>query len=139
MSDERGTIRTKPFPKTIGTCCDRLMRFRDTRIALQKQADEIKKEERELEAHTAKLLRAQKLTTGAGKIATFSIGTPKVIATITDWPKFFAWMADNEALDMVQRRVANKAFVDRLEVGEAVPPGLERGTVPNYSLTKKKR
>lgn len=127
------------LPKTIGTCCDRMYRLQQDRIALQRRADDTKKEETELRAHTAKLLRAQKLTTGAGKIATFSVGTPKVVAQIEDWPMFFKWMAENEALDMVQRRVSNKAFVDRLEAGAAGIPGLKRETVPSYSLTRKKR
>ena len=127
------------LPKTIGTCCDRLYRLLQERLVLQKKADEIKKEETELRAHTASLMRKQNQTTGAGKNATFSVGTPKVIATIEDWPMFFEWMTDNAALDMVQKRVSNKAFVDRLEEGEPVMPGLKRETVPNYSLTKKKR
>lgn len=125
------------LPKTIGGTVDKMARTRSTRLALSKRVDDFKAEEKELQGHLLKLLGAQRLESGSGKLAVGTI-TRKQVGQIVDWPAYFAWMTDQNALDMVQKRVAVGALQERLDAGEELPPGLKLAEVISISLTTKR-
>jgi len=111
--------------------------MRDERLEVGRQFNKMKAEEAELGAAIIKQLGEARLTTGAGKLATVSVKRTK-IGQIEDWPKFFAWMTQHKAVDMVQKRINNGALRDRLAENEDVPSGIRLETVVGITLTAKK-
>ena len=123
------------FPKTIGTTADRIYRLQQERLALSKQVDALKAQQRELEQHFIKLCRAQKTDTGRGKLATLSVQRVAV-ARVEDWPALYAHIVKRKAFDLLERRVAKVAWRDRLENKETVP-GVRSEYVDNVSINKR--
>jgi len=123
------------LPKTVGTVADNLYKLRDLRLKLQREVDAIKGVERELTDHGIGLLHQQRLTAGRGKLATFSI-TQVSVATATDWDALYEWIVDNDAFDVLQRRLNNKAVIDRSE--DIAVEGVKIEGIIKASLTKAK-
>mgnify|MGYP001824856248 CR=1 FL=1 len=57
-------------------------------------------------------------------------------ATVKDWPKFYGYVKRNNAWDMLQKRVNDGAYRERLDNGKNVP-GVEPFSKISISLTKK--
>lgn len=112
------------LPKTVGTCADKLYEMQQERKQLNAQIDAIKANEAELKEHAQKLLRQQKTSEAKGRSGAISI-TTEVVASEINWEKVFAWVAENDAWEMLTRRMNNAAYRERLEEGEKVP-----GTTP---------
>jgi hypothetical protein len=122
------------IPKTIGTVADKLFKLREQRLALQKQVDGLKSLETDLTKHGIGLLNKQRITSGRGKLATFSINTV-IVAQATDWDAVYQHIVDNDAFDILQRRLNNKAVADRAEDGQHVA-GTKLESIIKASLTK---
>lgn len=120
-------------PKTIGTVADKLFILREQRLALQKQVDGLKSLETDLTSHGIGLLNKQRITSGRGKLATFSINTVKV-GSVDDWDALYQHIIDNDAFDVLQRRLNNKAVVERIEDGGV--SGVHIEAIIKASLTK---
>jgi len=73
------------------------------------------------------------MDTEAGHISINEI----VVANVEDWEKFHEWIYAHKAGHMLERRVANIAFREMLELEENVP-GLKPFTKRTISLTKGK-
>lgn len=122
------------LPKTVGTTIDNLYSLREKRMALQREADKIKKQERELTDHAVTLCRKARVDKASGKLATFSHGL-KSIAVVEDWEEFHAFVEDNDAWDCVQKRLNQKAILDRIEDGVTIE-GITTENVITTALRK---
>jgi hypothetical protein len=122
------------YPKTIGGCIDKLYRDRARRMAAQKRVDALKEQEGLLEEHILSTLNTSRLEGGKGKTATAALAR-RTVARVKDWPAFFRWVKETDAFDMVQKRVNDSAFRERLEAGVSVV-GVEPFEVVSLSLTK---
>lgn len=120
----------------IGTKIDRLFKLREKRKVVKKELEDIKAKEKELSDDIMKSLPKDKIEGAAGKLAKCSISKKKVPA-VKDWPKFWKYILRNKATDMLQKRVSQAAWEERVEKGKKVP-GVESFTVVSLSLTKKK-
>ncbi len=60
-----------------------------------------------------------------------------IVANVDDWELFYEWLYQTKSGHMLERRVANIAFREMMELGEDVP-GLEPFTKKTISLTKGK-
>jgi len=124
--------------ETIGEVADELYKVREARLALEKEVGEFKSAEARLKEQAIGLLNEQKLTSGSGGLATISI-KPTPVPVVEDWIEVYQYIYENEAYDLLQRRVAVRSWSDRVEEDQASIPGIRTETITKVSLTKSKR
>lgn len=136
------TTPAKPrLPKRIGSRVDAFYEMRESRLAYGRQIKEaeavlkvLKEREDEVAKALHKEMRAiggQKLT---GEVATFSVGRDDVF-TVEDWEEFYAYIAENDAFELLEKRPGRGALKDRLGT-EDFPPGVKADAITTYHLTK---
>ena len=89
----------------------------------------------QLERKLFDCMKAQGVTTVGTSKATAYI-TNRVFVKTDDWDAFIAYVFKTEQPDLLQRRVAQRAYLDRLEAGEVVP-GLSKIEIPTVNLRSK--
>ncbi len=126
------------LPKTLGTCVDNLYKLNQEKAALTKKfnAEEkvIKEKIDALEAHVFETFGKQKLEGGLGKVAKVRI-IEKDMPTAKDWGKVYNYIVENDAFDLLQKRLSTKAYADRAE-SEGGIPGIETFRKITLSVTK---
>ena len=122
------------YPKTTGGCIDKLYKDRAKRIAAQRKVDDMKEAEGLLEEHILSSLKGARLEGGKGKLATAALST-RTVAKCKDWPAFFKYVKETDSFDLIQKRINDSAFRERLEAGVSVP-AVEPVEVVSLSLTK---
>lgn len=103
------------------------MKIRDARAKLKKQYEE---QDKELKSKIS-MLEAE-FQKAFAETGTTSIKTPDGIvfrqtttkASISDTSTFLPWVRDNDALDMLQKRVTVKNVTDYIEEFGETPPGI---------------
>ena len=122
-----------------GKLIDDLVRLRDDRLRRSKLVDGIKEDEAELTKVVAQRLNHAGVTSMRGKRGVFSL-TEVVVPHVSDWDKFYQFMREKNALDMLQKRVAVGSFreyIDDLD-DDGKPlriPGVRADTITKPSLT----
>jgi len=124
-------------PKTLGARIDKLFEMRTARLAAQKAVDAMREEEGVLSGLVLDHLAAERSEKASGKLATAS-RVMKTVGKVHDWPKFQKYVAEHDAFDLLQRRVNDAAYRDRLELGERVA-GIDPENVLTLSLTASKK
>ena len=122
------------FPTKLGACVDKAYTLRAARLEIEKQAEEVKKQETALKDHIIATFSKADIDGAKGKVASASISR-SVKANATDWAQIYAFIEKNDAWDLMERRINNKAYRDRMEAGETIP-GTESFDVVTLSLTK---
>lgn len=122
------------FPSKLGACVDLAYTLRAERLEIEKQADEVKAKETALKDHIIATFSKADIDGAKGKVASASISR-SVKGNVKDWPGVYKYIEKNDAWDLMERRLNNKAYRDRLEAGEAIP-GVESFDVVTLSLTK---
>lgn len=133
-------MATKALPKTLAACADELYELREARYALQKQVDEMKKHETLLKDQIINNLSKSEATGVAGKVAKVAIKTGTAYS-VTDWDAVHDYILKHVKKDpgvwaIMQKRVSDSAIKDMVEAGGKPPPGVERVTTVDISLTK---
>jgi hypothetical protein len=132
-------MATSKYPHELGACIDLAYKQRAKRIAYERvvnaKVDSYKEDESKIEDHIINSFKKSEIEGAKGRVATAGIKNNPV-AKVNDWDKFFAWMAKTKSWDMMQRRVNNKAYVERLEAKQVVP-GTETFVKVSLSLTKR--
>jgi len=134
LAAELFKIDTPEYPVTLGGCIDHLYKLREDRIALQKQIDELKKQENELKDHIFTQFGEGDIDGAKGKIASANI-LRTTVAHISDFEAACNWIARRKAWDLLYRRIADPAYRDRLEAGIAIP-GIDPFQATKLSVTK---
>jgi phosphoribosylformylglycinamidine (FGAM) synthase-like enzyme len=122
------------IPKKLGACADKLYQMRAERLLMQKAVDEMRKNEKVLTEHLILNLSKEDAEGVKGKLAKVGI-TRSVVGHATDWQKFYAYVKKNNAFDLMQKRLNDKALKERWEDKKTVP-GVEPFHVLKVSLTK---
>ena len=135
MSEEQ--VGAVAFPETLGECIDKLYKLRAQRLEQEREIKERKRTESAYKNHIIALLREASLEGGRGEGANASI-TVDDVPTAKNWDEIWAHIEENDAHDMVQRRLSSQAVKLRWEAGEEVP-GIEHFTVEDLSLTKRSK
>jgi hypothetical protein len=125
--------RKSEWPEDLGACIDQLQLMRKDRQAQEKLVKEMKAREDKLEEHIIEKLKMQKLDGAKGKRATAAI-QKKTVAQVTDWEALFDYIMDKDAFELIQRRVNNKAYLERLDAKQRIP-GVEPFHYEDLSLT----
>lgn len=123
------------FPATLGACVDLFYELRSKRLALEKDAKELAQQQAALEEHMLQTFDKQDMDGCKGKTATASV-TRSVVPTVTDWGAFTAYIMEQKAADLLQRRPSVEACRARWEAGEAIP-GVEPFNKVGLSVTKR--
>ena len=107
-------------PKKIGTKIDHLFAMSETISEREHELKELKSKRAELEADIIKHLHTENATDAGGKMGKVSISVTKH-ANVKDWKKYYEYIHKHKAFDLLQRRVSDKAYFDRIEEGEKIP------------------
>lgn len=130
-TDRRRRAR-KPTPAAL---IDQLGALRDQRLAKQKEVDELKKREAELEERILQRFTADELA-GVKTDAYAASRSTRVIPTVSDWDTFWRHVLETGDSSLIQRRVGQKAVQERWEDGREVP-GVEPFTQVSLSLRRR--
>lgn len=122
------------FPKTIGECIDAAFRLRAMRLEIEKEADVLKTQQKELEDHILQSFSKASIDGAKGRVATAAV-TRSVVPDVKDWDALLAHIKKTGELDLIQRRVSTEAARARWDEGVVVP-GVEQYTRVGVSLTK---
>lgn len=136
--DEPFDITTPPeglkLPKTLGATADLLLEIKNKRLAADKAAKVLKKQETWLGNFFIDRLPKDDARGSAGKLARVTL-FPKVKPTVEDWDKFYAYIAKTKSWELLQRRVGEKAIQERWDAKKEVP-GIGRYDFIAVSVTK---
>lgn len=123
------------FPDDLGSCIDKYYQLRAQRLNLEKEVKERKRTEKAYMEHIIAKLRGINMENGGGHVANASIKEVEV-PTPKDWPAIWEFVKQNNAWDLLQKRLSGKAVQERWDQ-EIVIPGIETFTKVSLSLTKK--
>lgn len=115
-------------PKTLGECADAIYTLRQERLALEKQAETVKKKESLVREHIIAHLPKSEATGVAGKIACVTV-VGKVIPQAQDWAKIHAYIKKHNAFDLLQRRLSDGAVQERWDNDKEIPGIISFNTV----------
>jgi hypothetical protein len=122
---------------TLGQAIDQLYACRAERLEAEKQIKAMKANELALRVTIKRLLDSVNLESASGTTATTSIqySTDPVAK---DWNEIYAFIIENDAFDMLQRRLSSTAIKDRWDQGIIIP-GVEKFDNWDLSLTKRSK
>lgn len=120
--------------KALGNIADIWFNSREERLVADKVAAKLKLVEDQAYALLIEQLRRQELTGIGGKRVRVGLDPePDYRPHVTDWPAFYAYIKQEEAWDLLERRPGKAACQARWEDDIAVP-GVEK--FPVYKLTR---
>ncbi len=120
--------------KKIGPLIDKLFLARADRLRQQKIIDDMKRKEEQVREEIMAILEADGLEGAKGRMATAAI-TRTTVGNVTDWDALYKYIKKTGEFDLMQKRLTDTAYRERLENGVVVP-GVEPFIVKNISLTK---
>lgn len=128
------------IPKEQGKWPDLLNDLRTQRLALQRQAEEIEAQEKELKDKIIETLPKSSATGIIGKeyqVKVVNKDIPQVDTENDGWEKVYEYIKKNKAWDLLQKRLNTAAVEERTLAGKVVP-GIKIFTATTVSLTKVK-
>lgn len=138
-TEEKNTLlekarKTFKPPKTLGACIDQAYELRSERLRLQREIDAIGAQETLMKDHIINTFSKTDINGAKGKRASCGI-VPKRVPKVMDWNAVYAYILKTKSPELLQRRIHEKAWRERLEDGKAVP-GVEAFDVITLSLRK---
>jgi hypothetical protein len=128
------TKKAKAVPAKLGAAVDLLFTTRQKRLVVQQTIKEMEDLEKRIKDHLINTLPKSDASGVAGKLARAAI-TSKKVPTVKDWDSLYAYIKQNDAWELLQRRVNNTAVDDRWDAGDDIP-GVEAFVAVNVSVTK---
>lgn len=122
------------FPRTIGACADALYKLRQQKGELKRTLDALEEKESALREHIIITLPKSEASGVAGKVARVAIVT-KIVPTVTNWEKLYAYVGKTKSWDLLQRRVSTSAVTERWDEAKDVP-GVGRFSAITVSVSK---
>ena len=123
----------------IGDVIRTYMKLRDQKAAIEGKVKTdlttIKGKMDKLEAYLKTQMDAQGLTSFKSDFGTAFLTTTDY-ANVEDWDKTLTFIRDNEAFDMLEKRVSKIAVRGYIEENKAVPPGVTYGTKLEVNIRK---
>ncbi len=108
-------------------------------LRTQKKAleDQVKDLEEQLKANEAQIIEqldAQGVTRSGVGPYSMSI-SESTVGNVTDWDQVYQYISANDAFHLIQRRLANAAYAELLDMGEGLP-GVEPFTKRSLNFRK---
>ncbi len=123
----------------IGDVIRTYMKLRDQKTAIEAKVKgdltTLKGKMDKLEAYLKAQMDAQGLTSFKSDFGTAFLTTTDY-ANVEDWNKTLDFILDNEAFDMLEKRVSKIAVRGYIEENKAVPPGVTYGTKLEVNIRK---
>lgn len=119
--------------QSLAALADMYYTVREKRLAAQKVGELIEKDEGFLREFLIANLPLSDATGIAGKLARVSV-TASSIPTVENWDAFYAYVKKSNSFDLLQRRVSDKAVMERWEAGKAIP-GVGKFTKKKLSIS----
>jgi len=123
----------------IGDVIRTYMKLRDQKAAIEAETKErvadLKAKMEKLEAYLKAQMDAQGLTSFKSDYGTAFLTTTDY-ANVADWDAVLNFIRDNEAFDMLEKRVSKIAVRGYIEQSKAVPPGINYGTKLEVNIRK---
>lgn len=120
--------------RAMANLSDKWWALRARRLEMEKEVADVKKEENQAKAALIASLVSTGTTAIGGKNVRVS-HIVKVKPIATDWSKVWQWAVDNDAPDLFQRRLGEKAVKERWEDDTNIP-GIEEFLVDDISYSK---
>lgn len=114
--------------KTLGTLVDDVFKLRAKKAELEVAAKEVAGQISDLEIEILDRMKAEGIDKTTGKGGTVSVGS-SVVADVTDWGAFLAFIYKNKYGHLLQRRVSDPAWRE-LHEQLAAKKKTVPGTVP---------
>ena len=114
---------------------DRLYELREQKRQIDAELKDIVDEMEQLQSDVLTWLAEQGLDKASAGLATATISR-QTFANVKDWSAFHAWVGENAAFHMLERRVAQGAFREMNAAGEEIP-GVEPYEKISLSLRKR--
>jgi hypothetical protein len=104
------------------------VKIRDARTALKRKFDEedgkLKAKLERLEGAMLKFLQESGIDSAKTENGTF-YRQEEITPTGSDWDRFYQWIAENDAVDALERRIKKTFVKEYMETHEgAIPPGV---------------
>jgi len=125
-----------PKPRGLGGVVDSLYVLREKRLALNREADEIKEREAKLREQLFALMTEANTHAARGAIANAS-RYPKTIAIVKDPKKFLQYVLKEDDLELISVSARLEACQERWE-SKLIVPGVVPDSITKLSLTKLK-
>lgn len=126
------------IPRSLGLCADRLYSLMEAKRALNKQIEQIEKEESAIKTHLIDTISKQDSTGVRGQRAQVKIVTkdiPTVQEDVGGWDQLYLFIKKKNAFHLLQRRLSTGAVNEMLDEGIKIPGvGLFRAVT--VSITK---
>lgn len=123
------------FPKTMGTCADKLYALRQKRLEMQKAVDEVAAEEKALKTHIIDNLPKSEASGVQGKQARVTV-VVKEEPQVKDQEAFRKYLNRSKRFDLANKlRPSAPAIREMWENGKDIP-GVEKFNVVTVSLNK---
>lgn len=123
----------------VGDVIRTYMKLRDQKAAIEAQVKDevstIKAKLEKLEAYLKTQMDAQGLTSFKSDYGTAFLTTTDY-ANVADWDAVLGFIRDNEAFDMLEKRVSKIAVRGYIEEKKSVPPGINYGTKLEVNIRK---
>ena len=122
-------------PLTTAKIIERMVNVREERRKISARDKELVDEWRSLEMELITRLDEEEMEKASSKYGTASI-TEQVLPQVVDWDAFYAYIHENQAFHLLQRRPTAAAYRELQESGQDVP-GVEPYTQRSIGLRKK--
>lgn len=124
-----------PLPVAMGRCADLYHDVRELRLMMEKEVEEIKARENEVQEHIIRNLSKSEDTGAAGlRYRAQVVVKPK--PTIIEWGVLCSWVRKNDRFDVLQKRLSDTAVMEWNEAESRIMPGTQVIQVPTLSVTK---
>jgi hypothetical protein len=123
----------------VGDVIRTYMKLRDQKAAIEGEVKEkitdLKAKMEKLEGFLKAQMDAQGLTSFKSDYGTAFLTTTDY-ANVGDWDAVLTFIRDNDAFDMLEKRVSKVAVRGYIEANKAVPPGVTYGTKLEVNIRK---
>ena len=124
---------------TVDSVIKKYMRLRDKKAAVEatvkEELDQIKANMAKLEAFLKVKLDADGLTSFKTDHGTAFLTTTD-FANVEDWDAVLRFIREEEAFDMLEKRISKTAVRGYIEATKEVPPGVKYGTKLDINIRK---
>ena len=124
---------------TVDAVIKKYMKLREKKVlveaTIKEELDKIKADMTKLEAFLKAKLDADGLTSFKTEYGTAFLTTTD-FANVEDWDAVLRFIREEEAFDMLEKRVSKTAVRGYIEANKEVPPGIKYGTKLDINIRK---
>ena len=124
---------------TVESVISGYLKLRRKKESIEAEAKERAAEVKEKMVYLEKWLKDKADQDGVSSFKTGSgtaFLTTTDFATVADWYAVLGFVKENEAFEMLEKRVSKNAVREHIEAHSAVPPGVNYGTKLNINIRK---